>query len=57
MAMTRLMGLEKRLTRDPDFQRMVNEQTNSFKQKQYLSKASQEEIGIMDNRRGIYQQL
>ncbi|XP_062539111.1 uncharacterized protein LOC134207403 [Armigeres subalbatus] len=54
MAMNRLLGLEKRLSRDTELRRRVNEQINGYEQKQYISKASQEEVGSLDTRRVWY---
>ncbi|XP_062713285.1 uncharacterized protein LOC134290231 [Aedes albopictus] len=51
MAMNRLLGLEKRLSKDSELRQRVKEQINSYEQKQYISKASQEEVGSLDTRR------
>ncbi|XP_062710841.1 uncharacterized protein LOC134288923 [Aedes albopictus] len=40
MAMKRLLGLEKRLSKDSELRQGVKEQINSYEQKQYISKAS-----------------
>ncbi|XP_062713369.1 uncharacterized protein LOC134290283 [Aedes albopictus] len=55
MAMNpRSLGLEKRLSRDSELRQRVNEQINSFEQKQYISKASKQEADSLDSRRVWY---
>ncbi|XP_065074997.1 uncharacterized protein LOC135698791 [Ochlerotatus camptorhynchus] len=44
MAVSRLRGLEKRLAKDPELRRTVNEQIESYEQKQYVCKVSSEEL-------------
>ncbi|XP_065095606.1 uncharacterized protein LOC135717443 [Ochlerotatus camptorhynchus] len=44
MAVSRLRGLEKRLAKDPELRRRVNEQIESYEQKQYVCKVSSEEL-------------
>ncbi|XP_062713936.1 uncharacterized protein LOC134290758 [Aedes albopictus] len=54
MAMCRLKGLEKRLTKDPDLRMRANEQIRSFEQKQYVQKVSPEELQSVDPARRWY---
>ncbi|XP_065094108.1 uncharacterized protein LOC135714654 [Ochlerotatus camptorhynchus] len=44
MAISRLRGLEKRLAKDPELRRKVNEQIESYEQKQYVRKVTVEEV-------------
>ncbi|XP_058817112.1 uncharacterized protein LOC131680413 [Topomyia yanbarensis] len=54
MAMSRLRGLEKRLAKDPELRRRVNEQIGSYELKQYISKASREELANLNPQRVWY---
>ncbi|XP_062716949.1 uncharacterized protein LOC115265221 [Aedes albopictus] len=54
MAMSRLRGLEKRLSRDAELRRRVNEQIASYEEKQYISKGSLEEVASLNPHRVWY---
>ncbi|XP_062557220.1 uncharacterized protein LOC134222088 [Armigeres subalbatus] len=48
MAMSRLRGLEKRLSKDPELRRRVNEQIESYERKQYIRKTSELEMASVN---------
>ncbi|XP_053686569.1 uncharacterized protein LOC128736113 [Sabethes cyaneus] len=54
MAVSRLRGLEKRLAKDPELRRRVNEQIESFEQKQYVRKVSADELTNINSQRVWY---
>ncbi|XP_055623485.1 uncharacterized protein LOC129766911 [Toxorhynchites rutilus septentrionalis] len=54
MAMSRLKGLEKRLAKDPELRRRVNEQINSYEQKQYVRKVPPEVLRNISRQRMWY---
>ncbi|XP_062710628.1 uncharacterized protein LOC134288773 [Aedes albopictus] len=54
MAMSRLRGLEKRLSRDAELRRRVNEQIASYEEKQYISKGSLAEVASLNPHRVWY---
>ncbi|XP_065082217.1 uncharacterized protein LOC135704669 [Ochlerotatus camptorhynchus] len=54
MAISRLRGLEKRLAKDPELRRKVNEQVESYEQKQYVRKVTVEEVANANPQRVWY---
>ncbi|XP_058828010.1 uncharacterized protein LOC131687931 [Topomyia yanbarensis] len=54
MEISRLKGLEKRLAKDPELRRKVNEQIESYEQKQYVCKVSSAEMANANPRRVWY---
>ncbi|XP_055622973.1 uncharacterized protein LOC129766466 [Toxorhynchites rutilus septentrionalis] len=54
MAMKRLVGLERRLTRDPALRAKVEEQIKSYEEKGYAHRVSKEEIEHTDSKRVWY---
>ncbi|XP_055527103.1 uncharacterized protein LOC129719731 [Wyeomyia smithii] len=54
MAVSRLKGLHKRLARDPELRRKVNEQIESYEKKQYVRKVSPEELKQVNPERVWY---
>ncbi|XP_055622808.1 uncharacterized protein LOC129766312 [Toxorhynchites rutilus septentrionalis] len=54
MALIRMKGLEKRLAKDPELRRRVNEQMENYEQKQYICKVSPEDLKKINPQRVWY---